>query len=64
MLNDELPPGRSERYHAYLLRVWYEDGYGWRVSLQCAETRERFGFADLQSAMIFVEQLLLEGKLE
>lgn len=64
MLEDERPPVRSRHYHAYLLRIWYEDGYGWRVSLQCTDTRERFGFADLQTAMAFVEQLLLEDKLE
>jgi hypothetical protein len=59
---EEAPTGHSHEYHSYLLRIWYEEGDGWRVSLQPANTRERYGFADLFSAMVFVEQVLLEGK--
>ncbi|MCA9960509.1 MAG: hypothetical protein R3E31_08050 [Chloroflexota bacterium] len=45
-------------YHAYLLRIWREEGYGWRISLQPSNSSERFGFADLQAAMNFVENNL------
>jgi hypothetical protein len=60
-LDGEGSPGRNYPYYAYLLRVWYEEGCGWRVSLQPTHTQERFGFADLYSAMSYVEQVLLEG---
>lgn len=62
MLNDKNTPSRNNHYHSYLLRIWYEEGYGWRVSLQPTCTQERLGFADLYSAMMFVEQSLLQGK--
>jgi hypothetical protein len=52
----------SHQYYSCLLRIWYEEGNGWRVSLQPVNTRERFGFTDLYSAMVFVEQVILEGK--
>lgn len=50
-------------YHAYLLRLWREEGGDWRVSLQSTRTGERYGFADLQMAVQFVEQNLGQGKL-
>lgn len=51
---------RTENEHgAYLLRVWQEQGHGWRVSVQPVHTRERLGFDSLQSAMDFIETTLL-----
>jgi hypothetical protein len=51
-------PIKNDQYCAWLLRVWYEQGHGWRISLQHVQTRERFGFDDLSSAMIFIEKHL------
>lgn len=53
---------KATDYHAYLLRLWREDGENWRVSLQLSRTGERFGFADLQAAVQFVEQNLRQGE--
>lgn len=58
MSENELYPLKKHDYCAWLLRVWYEQGHGWRVSVQHIQTRERFGFDDLSSAMNFIEQHL------
>lgn len=54
-------PEKSPDYHAYLLRIWREEGEGWRVSLQSARTGERHGFANLQKAVQFLTQDLKQG---
>ncbi len=55
-------PDQTSDYHAYLLRLWREEGGDWRVSLQSTRTGERYGFADLQTAVHFVEQQLRQGE--
>lgn len=52
------PSTEPANYHAYLLRIWREEGEEWRVSLQSTRTGERVGFADLHTAVQFVEQHL------
>ncbi|MCA9979415.1 MAG: hypothetical protein KDD89_01220 [Anaerolineales bacterium] len=58
MFIPSLPQTEPANYHAYLLRIWREDGGEWRVSLQSTRTGERVGFADLHTAVYFVEQHL------
>ncbi|MDA0246183.1 MAG: hypothetical protein OT477_22455 [Chloroflexi bacterium] len=58
------PHSKQSDYHAYLLRVWREEGDGWRVSLQPTGSPERFGFADLHTALAFVEQHLRNSSQE
>ncbi|NUM43531.1 MAG: hypothetical protein HUU38_02410 [Anaerolineales bacterium] len=58
----EHQPEKTTDYHAFLLRIWRETGECWRVSLQSIRTGERYGFADLQTAMQFVEQNLRQGE--
>ncbi|MCB8923878.1 MAG: hypothetical protein H6662_20050 [Ardenticatenaceae bacterium] len=55
-------PNQTTNYHAYLLRLWREEGGDWRVSLQSTRTGERFGFADLQTAVQFIAQTLRQGE--
>lgn len=55
-------PEKTTDYHAYLLRLWREEGEYWRVSLQSTRTGERFGFTDLQAAVQFIEQNLRQGE--
>lgn len=62
MSDHEYHPEKSSNYHVYLLRLWCEEGENWRVSLQSTRTGERFGFADLQSAVQFIEQNLRQGE--
>jgi hypothetical protein len=62
MSDHEHQPEKTTDYHAYLLRLWREEGENWRVSLQSIRTGERFGFADLQTAVYFVEQNLRQGE--
>jgi hypothetical protein len=58
MTENEDHPLKRHEYCAWLLRRWYEEGHGWRISLQHVQTRERFGFDDLSTAMNFIEQHL------
>ncbi|MBK9055252.1 MAG: hypothetical protein IPL78_31450 [Chloroflexi bacterium] len=58
MPQKETHPIYNHEYCAWLLRVWFEQGHGWRVSIQHVQTRERFGFNDLAAAMNFIEQHL------
>lgn len=58
MSENEYQPLKNHEYSAWLLRVWYEQGHGWRISLQHVQTRERFGFDDLAAAMNFIEKHL------
>lgn len=55
-------PEKNPNYHVYLLRLWREEGGSWRVSLQSTYTGERCGFADLQTAVQFIEQNLRQGE--
>jgi hypothetical protein len=48
------------RYRAYLLRLWQTgDGEAveWRVLLEDPRTGERHGFADLNSLLIFLNEV-------
>lgn len=53
---------KTANYHVYLLRLWREEGESWRVSLQSTHTGERCGFADLQTAVQFIEKNLRQGE--
>ena len=55
MLENANEGGLTERYRAYLLRLWREvPGQPWRVLLQDASTLERYGFQDLDHLMVFL----------
>lgn len=60
MSNHARQPEKATEYQAYLLRLWREKGADWRVSLQ-STTGQRYGFADLQAALHFVEDNLKHG---
>ena len=51
---------RPPRYHAYLLRFWeVRSEYpgrppAWRFSLVDAETRQKYGFPDLEALVAFL----------
>lgn len=53
------------RYHAFMLRCWEvrtpagEGPVTWRFSLEDPETRERFGFADMEAFLAFLNDTLV-----
>jgi hypothetical protein len=50
----------SERYHAYLLRLWrarYQGQWQWRASLESPHTGERQSFTDLEKCFTFLREL-------
>jgi hypothetical protein len=56
---DVLVP-RPPHYHSYLLRFWEERGETdaaqiWRFMLQDPQTEERFGFADLDALVNWIQ---------
>lgn len=56
---DVLVP-RPPHYHSYLLRFWEERGETadtqiWRFMLQDPQTKERFGFADLDALVTWIQ---------
>ncbi len=51
-------PKSSSRYLSFLLRLWQVGSAkepAWRASLECAQTRERYGFADLDALFEFLK---------
>ena len=54
----------TDEYRSYLLRMWrtQEDGYHWRVLVEEVETGERYGFANLEKLIEFLESLGEEGE--
>jgi len=47
---------REREYMAYLLRLWREnDNSPWRALLENPNTKERFGFANLNELIEFLE---------
>lgn len=57
---DALVP-RPPQYHSYLLRFWEERGETetepvWRFMIQDPQTHERFGFANLDTLVIWIQQ--------
>ena len=49
----------SERYHAYLLRLWraqYQGQWQWRASLESPHTGERQSFTDLEKLFAFLRE--------
>ncbi len=49
----------STRYHAYLLRLWRDNGGEpalWRASLESPQVTERLSFASLVDLFAFLEQ--------
>ena len=46
---------QSNRYVAYLIRCWYEEGDGWRGTLEDPHTGERHAFANMNSLLNFIE---------
>ena len=49
----------QQRYLAYMLRLWQVGGEGepvWRASLESPHTGERYGFANLESLITFLEE--------
>ena len=47
---------RKREYMAYLLRLWREnDDRPWRALLENPNTKERFGFANLNELIEFLE---------
>ena len=54
----------SERYHAYLLRLWraqYQGQWQWRASLESPHTGERQSFTGLEQCFAFLKERC-EGK--
>lgn len=50
---------KTNRYHAYLLRVWCDNGGEqalWRASLESPQVAERLSFASLVELFAFLEQ--------
>jgi hypothetical protein len=57
---DGLVP-RPPHYHSYLLRFWEERGETdtariWRFMLQDPQTEERYGFADLDALVVWIQE--------
>ncbi|HSM57590.1 MAG TPA: hypothetical protein VK879_15665 [Candidatus Sulfomarinibacteraceae bacterium] len=53
-MNDNGP-----RYHAYLLRVWRDNGQPtWRASLEDPHTGESFRFASVQRLYDFLNEIM------
>ena len=52
----------SNDYLSYMLRLWRDGkprrprGAGWRASLECSHTQERFVFSGLTELFTFLEQ--------
>ena len=62
--------GPTPRYRAWVLRCWEATGDEagppalWRFSLEDPHTRERRGFADLESLLVFVRaELAVAGRV-
>ena len=53
------------QYRSYLMRLWRTDkGKAWRVMLECVETHERHGFADIKGLYAFLcEQMSDKNQL-
>ncbi len=54
---------REHTYRSYLLRLWPAEMNGviWRASLECVQTKETYGFDDLESLCDFLRQQTLDG---
>lgn len=55
---------RPPHYHSYLLRFWEERGETdgaqiWRFMLQDPQTEERFGFADLDALVTWIQTKIM-----
>jgi hypothetical protein len=58
-------PAETQRYRAYLLRLWQtgeDDAAVWRALLEDPRTGERRGFADLASLFAFLNDTCREAK--
>lgn len=55
----------TQRYRAYLLRLWQtgeDEAVVWRALLEDPRTGERHGFADLDSLCAFLNQACRESE--
>ncbi len=52
-----MAPEKTNTYHAYLLRLWRDDGRApWRASLQDAHAGEMHTFASVPALLTFIAQ--------
>ncbi len=61
-MNTSANASSNPPYHAYLLKVWREDDNAmpagaWRFSLEDAHSGTRRGFTDLDSLMVYLQNL-------
>jgi hypothetical protein len=57
-ITDQDPPGAAT-YYAFLLRLWREaDGAAWHASLQAADAQTRRGFADLDTLITYLREVV------
>lgn len=62
--NLDILVSRPPNYHSYLLRFWEERGETdtasiWRFMLEDPQTSERFGFANLDSLVHWIQERIL-----
>ena len=66
MLTEDAPLiyDNPPRYHAFVLRCWEvrsptaDAPVAWRFSLEVPDTRERFGFGDMEALVAFLNDTL------
>lgn len=58
------PTGAEQhRHHSYLLRLWCSSASGvWQASLQSVQNGERHSFADLESLLAFLVEVVQTGE--
>ena len=61
-MNSSSTASSNQPYHAYLLKIWLEaDGEmpagAWRFSLEDAHSGTRRGFTDLDSLLVYLQNL-------
>ena len=56
----------SDRMHAFLLRAWQEEDQdaSWRFRFRIIQTGEVFGFNDLESLQLFLQELFNQDPRE
>jgi hypothetical protein len=57
----------TQRYHAYLLRLWHAgegEAVVWRALLEDPRTGERRGFADLDSLFAFLNEMCRDNSAD
>jgi hypothetical protein len=64
-----MPNYRTSGYHAYILRLWEENGRCglpgvWRCSLENLQTQQRRGFPNLEALFVFLCRVVEEGESE